>query len=181
MTTTTASHSYGYGYSHSCYSCCCYARTPATPVICATPATHRSFYTHQAFTHRSLYTQQAFTQRSFYTQHVFTQRSFSHTASIYIAFHTQQAFTYSKHLHTASFYTQQAFTHSRLSHPASSYTEVFQTEAVTHRNPLRCQAKSSYMVPAAGSIHLTYGQPPRVHIKIPWDHHSMAGGLAKVN
>ena len=113
---------------HLCYSC----------------YSQRSFCAQQAFTHRSLctqrsfYTQHAFTQRSFYTQQAFTHSKHLHTASIY----TQQAFTHSKHLHTASFYTQQAFTHSRLSHPASFYTEkLLQTEAFTHRKPLRCQAK----------------------------------------
>jgi len=106
--------------------------------------------------------------------------------------YTQQAFTHSKHLHTASIYTQKllhtasAYTekllHSRLSHPASFYTQkLLQTGAFTHSKPLRCQAKGSYMVPAAGGIHLGYGQPPRVHIKIPWGHHSMAGGLAEGN
>ena len=130
--------------------------------------TQRSFYTQQVLTHRSFYTQQAFTERSFYAQQTFTQSKHLHTASIY----TQQAFTHSKL--TASFYTQQAFTHSRLSHQASFCTEkLLQTEAFTHRKPLRCQAKGSYTVPAAGSIHLVYGQPPRVHIKIPWGHHSL--------
>ena len=126
--------------------------------------TQRSFYTQQALTHRSFYTQQAFTQRSFYAQHAFTHSKLLHTASIY----THQAFTHSRHLHTAGFHTQQAFTKrnsnkQKLSHPGSLYAV----------KPIRCQAKGSYMVPAAGSIHLVNGQPPRVHIKIRWGHHSL--------
>ena len=121
----------------------------------------KRFYTQQVLTHRRFYTQQAFTQRSFYTQQAFTHSKHLDTTSIY----TQQAFTHSKL--TASFYTQQAFTHSKLSQPASFYTEkLLQTEAFTHRKPLRCQATGSDTVPAAGSLH-------REHIKIPWGHHSL--------
>ena len=32
---------------------------------------------------------------------------------------------------------------------------------------------------AAGATHLVYGQPPRVHIKLPWGHLSIAAGLPK--
>ena len=115
-----------------------------------------SIYTQQAFTHSkllhtaSIYTQQAFTPRSFYTQQVLTHRSFTHSKRLH-----REAFTHSRLSHTASLYTQQAFTHSKLLHT------------------VRCQAKGSYTVPAAGSIHLVYGQPHRVHIKIPWGHHSL--------
>ena len=32
---------------------------------------------------------------------------------------------------------------------------------------------------AERATHLVYGQPPRVHIKLPWGHLSVAGGLAE--
>ena len=47
-----------------------------------------------------------------------------------------------------------------------------------------CQARGSYIVPGApllGAAHLVYGQLPRVHIKLPWGHLSMAFGLAEGN
>ena len=142
------------GYYFCCYSCL---------LLLLLLSYIASIYTQQAFTHSKLLhtasfdTQHAFAQGNFYAQQALTHRSF----------HTQQASTHSKHLHTASLYTTQAFTHSKLSHPASFYTEkLLQTEAFTHRKPLRCQAKGSDTVPAAGSIH-------RVHIKIPWGHHSL--------
>ena len=102
---------------------------------------------------------------------------FLHTPS----FHTQQASTHIKHLHTANFYTQHELLTADF-HTQQVFTLIFlQTDAFTHSKPLRCQAKGSYMVPAAGGIHLVYGQPPRVYIKIPWGHHSMAGGLSESN
>ena len=111
---------------------------------------HREAFTHSRFSHASIYTAKL----------AFTHSKLLHTASLY----TQPAFTHSKLVHTASIYTQQAFTPSKLLHREAFTNRSFHTH--THRKPLRCQAKGSDTVPAAGSVH-------REHIKISWGHHSL--------
>ena len=115
--------------------------------------THTQTHTHTAaFTHRSFYTHTSFyTQKLLHTE-AFTLKSFyTQKLSTHRSFYKQML------LHTEAATHGSFYTHNLLHTDAFAQRSFLHTEASTHRH--------------------FYTQ--KLHIKLPWGHLSMAGGLPK--
>ena len=170
--------------------------TPATLVICPTAAADREAFTQRSvYAEKLLHTASVYTEKFLHTASVCTEKLLHREASPQRSFYSEEPF------HTEAYGLSSSFLLPLL--PlllllllSSASLSGFHLACRSWGKlsplppcPLPCRSLLSsqrlihrtWRYFAWGGTCLVYGQPPRVHIKLPWGHLSMAGGLAEGN